>query len=141
MASDARSARFELELVYRGEPETAETAALVSPSDVQNWVSARLQPDSVLTVARLRGDADLGNFLIFNNRDSVAHVRLLEHQGFYARRSPEEPKGIPTEFVSDVGTLFSVDHNSTVPVSSALAALGHWLNTGEAWSQLCWGEE
>jgi hypothetical protein len=135
------SSQYELEIVYRGDPDSAKNAILQEPDEVQRWVEERIEPNSVLTAANMRGASDLGNFLIFNNIDGVAHVRLLEHQGFYAKRTTAISTNKTVVFTSDVGSTFSVDENSTVPISAALEAFGHWLRTGKADPKLSWGEE
>ena len=135
------STQFELELIYEGVPDSAESATFSTLSETLRWVADRSKPNSVLTVANMRDGADLGNFLIFNNEDNVAHVRLLEHMGFYAKRTQAIATGRTVAFTSDVGSTFSVDENSTVPLPAALGALAHWLATGEHDPQLVWGEE
>lgn len=135
------SSQYELELVYEGVPESAVTATFPTPEQTLRWVEDRVQPNSVLTVANMRDGADLGNFLIFNNDDGVAHVRLLEHMGFYAKRTEAIATGRTVAFTSDVGSTFSVDENSTVPLPAALGALAHWLATGKPDPRLVWGEE
>jgi hypothetical protein len=136
------SSQYELELVYEGVPESAVNATFPSPEQTLRWVKDRLQPNSVLTIAHMRDGADLGNFLIFNNDDGITHVRLLEHMGFYAKRTEAIiATGRTVAFTSDVGSMFSVDENSTVPLSAALGALAHWLATGTPDPQLVWGEE
>ena len=135
------SSKFELELVYGGVPESTLIASFPTPEETLRWVTDRVQPNSVLTVANIRDGADLGNFLVFNNHDGVAHVRLLEHMGYYAKRTEAIATGRTVAFTSDVGTTFSVDENSTVPLAAALGALTHWLATGKPDPQLAWGEE
>jgi len=135
------SSRFELELVYRGDPDSAKNAILQEPDEVWRWVEERIEPNSVLTAANMLGASDLDNFVIFNNIDGVAHVRLLEHQGFYAKRTPAISTNKTVVFTSDVGSTFCVDENSTVPISVALEAFWHWLRTGEADPKLSWCEE
>ena len=135
------SSQYELELVHRGDPDSTENATFRAPDEAQRWVEERIEPNSVLTVANMRDASDLGNFLIFNNIDGVAHVRLLEHQGFYAKRTTAVSTNKTVAFTSDVGSTFSVDENSTVPISAALQAFAHWLRTGKADPKLSWGEE
>ncbi len=132
---------YELELVLGGDPSTALEATFQSADEVQEFVAKSLVPNSVLTVAHLRGGADLGNFVIFANDAGLAHVRLLEHQGFYAKRSSELATGRQVQFISDVGGMFEVDEVATVQSGVALEALNYWLDSGSPLPSIYWGEE
>jgi hypothetical protein len=132
---------YELELVLGGDPSTALEATYQSTGEVQEFVTKFLVPNSVLTVAHLRGGADLGNFIIFANDAGLAHVRLLEHRGFYAKRSSELTTGRQVQFISDVGSLFEVDEVATVQSGVAVEALNYWLNSGAPLPSINWGEE
>lgn len=136
----ARSS-YTVELVLRGDPATAICPELHAPADVQAFATQFVQPNSVLTVVWLRGGVDYGNFLIFANEQGLAHVRLLEHQGFYIKRTAEYESGKNFIFISDVGSTFQVDENYTVPLSTALEALEYWLLQGRQLPSVNWGEE
>jgi len=132
---------YELELVFRGDPSTTVEKSFTLPSEVQAFVARSLEPNSVLTVAHMRGGADYGNFIIFVNEVGSAHVRLLEHQGFYAKRSAALSTNAKVQFIGDVGGVFEVDENATIPSSTATEALNHWLTTGGQLPTIHWGEE
>ena len=132
---------YELELVLGGDPSTALEATYQLVGDVKEFVANVLVPNSVLTVTRVRTSADLGNFIIFANEAGLAHVRLLEHRGFYAKRSSELATGRQVQFISDVGSVFEVDEVATVQCGVAVEALNYWLESGAPLPSVNWGEE
>ena len=136
-----KESTYELELVVGGDPSTAIEATYQSPGEVKEFIAKSLVPNSAVTVAHLRGGADLGNFIIFANATGIAHVRLLEHRGFYAKRSSEAFTGRTVQFVSDAGSLFEVDEVATVQSGVAVEALNYWLDSGEPLPSINWGEE
>jgi hypothetical protein len=139
--SPATSNSYELEFVLCGDPATAIETEFQSPTEVQAFVADALKPNSVLTVVNNRGGEDYGTFIIFLNELGSAHVRLLEHQGFYAKRSGAVATDKLVKFVSDVGSIFTVGENATVPTGTAVEALHYWLACGGQLPTIHWGEE
>lgn len=131
---------YTLEISTSDDSVASTQKAVCSVAEVQAFVTQSLVPNSVLIVTHLKHGVDYGNFLIFLNTLGLAYVRLLQHRGFYATRPHTAPTGRAVQFVDD-GCPFEVDENATIPAATALAALDHWLTTGEPYPGVCWSDE
>lgn len=131
---------YQLELSAGGYPADSSQVTVESIAEVQAFVTRSLTPGSVLIVTHLKCGADHGNFLIFLNTTDQTYVRLLEHRGFYATRQPSVQTGRTVRFM-DGGFPFEVDENATLPLTTAKAALDHWLATGEQYPEVYWHDE
>lgn len=135
-----QSSTYQLELTVHGEAPDQLNIVMPSVEEVRAFLAKSLVPDSVLIVTHLKHGADYGNFIVFSNATGLAYVRVLEHRGFKATRPEGAKVGRIVQFADGCGT-FDVDEYSTLPRATAMAALHHWLMTGERSPDVCWIDE
>jgi hypothetical protein len=128
--------RYEAELSRFDERRSRETL-VTCDAEVLIAKVARFDADpSVVFVAWLSQGADHGNFYLWR-RHGRALVRLDEHREHFASQ-PDHALTGTIEFVDEDGTTFVVDAGETVDAEAGLAALHHWLRTGEMTPGLAW---
>lgn len=132
---------YGIELVLlEGIPHTT-TSVLSTPEEVEAFVAKELKANSVLTIVRMKNNADYGNYIAFVNANGLAHVRVLEHRGFYAKSPGALGESKPIAFKDETGCEFAVEMNATVSPGVAIEALSYWLPSQERSPNISWGEE
>jgi hypothetical protein len=89
-----------------------------------------------ITAADHANGVSYGEFHAWLSGDR-ALVRIDEHREWYARE-PVRPKGDPVEFFDEGEVSFAAPRGATVSREQALAALAHWLATGDMLRTLVW---
>lgn len=142
MSHPGKSSFYEIELVSLNKPNSTLKATLHTPEEVRSFLDAPLRcGNCAVIIARIEDYVDYGNFMAFINESGLAYVRLLEHQGFYAKRSPELFAPRKILFKDETGIEFSADENKTIPVTTALQALDYWLPAQQQFPEIYWEAE
>jgi hypothetical protein len=134
--------QYKIELIYLNKQKSTIKITLRTPEEVLSFLDAPLRNGNcAVIIARMKDHVDYGNFVIFLNESGLGYVRLLEHQGFCAKRSLElsEPRKIL--FKDETGIEFAIDENQTIPVTTALQALEYWLPAQRQFPEIYWQAE
>ncbi|MCX7256824.1 MAG: hypothetical protein NTZ64_08820 [Polaromonas sp.] len=142
MTLPGKSSFYEIELVSLNKPNSTLRATLHTPEEVLSFLETPLRGGNcAVIIARIKDHGDYGNFVAFLNESGLAYVRLLEHQGFCAKRSPELSAPRKIIFKDETSIEFAVDENQTIPVTTALQALDYWLPAQQQFPQIYWEAE
>lgn len=142
MSHPGKPSFYEIELVYFNKTNSTLKATLHTPKEIRSFLDAPLRfGNCAVMIARIEGYVDYGNFMAFINESGLAYVRLLEHQGFYAKRSPELSAPREIIFKDETGIEFAVSENQTISVATALQALDYWLPAQQQFPQIYWKTE
>ena len=141
MPASASPVFYEVELVLLGTNPRKTAAVLSTPEEVLNFLNNQIEAHSVLVVVCMKNGADFGNYIAYINELDLAHVRVLEHRGFYATTSSAQAESRSITFQDESGNSFTVEGNAAVSLDEALNALKYWLPTQKRSPSIVWGEE
>lgn len=105
-----------------------------TPEAVREYLEAVLGSDFHVCIAHIRGDSDLGDFLLWTRGDD-AYVRVDEHQDHIAHDASRPQTGDEQVVFGD-GFAAASDH--LISRSKAIEALEYWLTTGRKSKGLLW---
>lgn len=129
---------YQLEITRFLARPTVEKHASPQASEVWRAIQAVVDEEAVFFVAQIEGNVDYGNFYVWRKRDR-AYVRLDEHCEHYASDPGHRGvSGREVHFRDEGGEPLCVPESATVDSTAAMAALEHWLLTGQKLPSLSW---